>query len=196
MLSDDSLRKDYDRSLKFGAGGGTGTGGSSVHGNFERRRDPFEQFNTVFKTDPFFADAFRDMNELFQARFADGNTTNDGAKGNEVACDNEGGGWLWNTVKNWLPSCNIEVSTTTTSLQGGTTQTRSSYGSIRAGGGKSHTYTSQSTRTVIQNGQRITIQSLEKDGNKIQENYAGTRLIERTINGVKENVGQTDVGRL
>ena len=42
----------------------------------------------------------------------------------------------------------------------------------------------------MQNGQRITIQSLEKDGNKIEERYIGEKLIERTINGRKEDIGQ------
>jgi curved DNA-binding protein CbpA len=42
---------------------------------------------------------------------------------------------------------------------------------------------SRSTRTVTENGQRVTIQSLEKDGNKIEEKYLGERLISRHING-------------
>ena len=42
----------------------------------------------------------------------------------------------------------------------------------------------------MQNGQRITIQSLEKDGNKIEERYIGEKLLERTINGRKEDIGK------
>ena len=37
---------------------------------------------------------------------------------------------------------------------------------------------------MYENGRRVTIQSLEKDGNKIEEKYIGEELIERKINGV------------
>jgi hypothetical protein len=49
---------------------------------------------------------------------------------------------------------------------------------------------SRSTSTIIQNGQRITVQSLEKDGNRIEEKYVGNTLIERTVNGRKEDIGR------
>jgi hypothetical protein len=43
---------------------------------------------------------------------------------------------------------------------------------------------------VIENGRRVTIQSLEKDGNKIEEKYVGETLVERKINGDVDYVHQ------
>ncbi len=40
----------------------------------------------------------------------------------------------------------------------------------------------------------MTIQSLEKDGNKIEEKYIGEKLIERKINGRNEDIGQIVAG--
>jgi len=192
VLSDDSLRRDYDRSLKVGGDGGRSGGGSSTDKHFrqQRQRDPYEQFTSVFKTDPFFAEEFRNMNELFDNRFVDGDTTNNCAKGSAVASNNEGGGWFLNKVREWFPNISIEVSTSTSSALGGTTETRNSYGK-RGEGGRSSTYASRSKRTAIENGQRVTIQSIEKNGNKIEEKYVGSILIARKVNGVNENI---DVG--
>mmetsp|Transcript_11139 Transcript_11139/g.22788 ORF Transcript_11139/g.22788 Transcript_11139/m.22788 type:complete len:99 (+) Transcript_11139:2095-2391(+) len=62
--------------------------------------------------------------------------------------------------------------------------------SSRGGGSSGATYTSRSTRTVIENGKRITIQSMEKDGNRIEERYDGQTFVERKINGVPERIEQ------
>ena len=51
-------------------------------------------------------------------------------------------------------------------------------------------YNSQSTRTVIKNGQRLTIQSMEKGRSKTEERYVANKLVEREISRLKENVGQ------
>jgi hypothetical protein len=95
--------------------------------------------------------------------------------------NNSGVGWgSWLIKKLGI---NIQV-TTSTNIGGKKTSRQSSYSS---GGGS---YTSRSTRTEIENGQRIMIQSYEKDGNKIEEKYAGEKLIERRINGViKKQIG-------
>ena len=76
------------------------------------------------------------------------------------------------------------------------TYTRSG-GRERGGGGgdslSSSTYTKKTIRTVIENGRRVTIHSLEKDGEKIEEKYVGTELVGRTINGVAEQIGRIDL---
>mmetsp|Transcript_4320 Transcript_4320/g.9920 ORF Transcript_4320/g.9920 Transcript_4320/m.9920 type:complete len:298 (+) Transcript_4320:215-1108(+) len=204
ILSDESSRRQYDQSLKYGdsrrsyfdptsfgnAGGGQQRWEQRRHER-HRFRDPFEQFNTVFKNDPFFADAFREMDDLFDKHFSN---TNNGNRHNSNAESSGGlGGWLWNTAKKFLPEMNIEVSTSTT-INGQTSHSSTSYGkrNQRNTGGSS--YTSRSTRTIVQNGRRVTIQSLEKDGNKIEERYVGDKLIERTINGRKEVIGRIGAG--
>merc|ERR1719287_38670 len=70
VLSDKDSRRNYDHMLKHG---GTGMGGD--FGGFQRQRggrDPFEQFHSVFENDPFFADAFKGMDDLFEKTFAGG----------------------------------------------------------------------------------------------------------------------------
>mmetsp|Transcript_38005 Transcript_38005/g.81982 ORF Transcript_38005/g.81982 Transcript_38005/m.81982 type:complete len:315 (+) Transcript_38005:45-989(+) len=217
VLSDEDSRREYDRSLRRG-GGGSGRGnnfeysfGNNGGGNRHRRRqhrDPFAQFNDVFKNDPFFAEASKSMNDLFDRHFANGGSSsspqqqrnNGDAFGEE---DVSNGGWFMNKIKDYMP--NIQVTTSTTSNFGGSTThstTSSSYGGNDGNGrrrrnnnnGRRSTYTSRSTRTVVQNGQRVTIQSLEKDGNKIEEKYIGEKLIERKINGRKEDIGRIDGG--
>ena len=252
VLSDDTLRREYDRSLKSGFGSGTSynTGGNRQQRQSRPHRDPFAQFNDVFKNDPFFAEAFKSMDDLFDKHFSNNNAnTNTNNKrggggsnqqqktGTTVDKKSNEGGWMWNTVKKIMPNINIQIETSTSSNRGGQqtyTSTSRSYGSgnnnnnnnnrrarstttsststttsttsttsTRRGGGSttstrsssstsssSSTYTSRSTKTIIQNGQRITIQSLEKDGNKIEEKYIGEKLIERKINGMVEEIGR------
>ena len=97
----------------------------------------------------------------------------------------------------WLADMlGIDVQITTSTNMNGrqtvnTYNQQSSRGGRRAAG-SSTTYTSRSTRTVIENGRRVTIQSLEKDGNKIEEKYIGTNLVERTINGQPERIGRIE----
>ena len=73
VLSDENSRKEYDRSLRYGRSGASGNGGRyQSHGGFNRHRqhrDPFSQFNDLFRNDPFFSEAFKDMDDLFSKTF-------------------------------------------------------------------------------------------------------------------------------
>ena len=245
VLSDDESRRQYDQSLKgagadsgfhrYSFGGGSGGGGATWsherRNNRHRHRDPFAQFNDVFQNDPFFAEAFKSLDDLFDKHFADvGNnehrhnnqrrrsrTQQAGEERSKDVDDdaknNDGGGFIWKIAKKFLP--NIQVTTSYSSNYGGQTtysSTSRQYGgsssssssrsssnsrsrvSSSSSSSSSSTYTSRSTRTIIQNGQRVTIQSLEKDGNKIEEKYIGDKLIERKINGRNEEIGRIDDG--
>ena len=46
----------------------------------------------------------------------------------------------------------------------------------------------------MQNGRRVTVHSLERDGNIIEEKYVGDTLVERTVNGRREDIGEVMVG--
>ena len=48
------------------AAGEAAAGGRGRH---SRARDPFDQFDDVFRNDPFFAEAFRSMDNQFASRF-------------------------------------------------------------------------------------------------------------------------------
>ena len=216
VLSDDSLRRKYDRDLKSGrtghAGAGRGEGEGSWSTTYRERyrqhaRDPFAQFDDLFHNDPFFREAFDGMDDLFAKTFQNGARGYAGRHGSNPATStqhrNKPRGWgEWaGRVADKL-GVNVEFSTTTTSS--GTSsvngrETRSSHSSSSSssrsswsggGGGSGATYTSRSTRTVIENGKRVTIQSLEKDGNRIEERYDGRTLVGRKINGVPERIEQ------
>ena len=178
VLSDESKRAEYDRSLKYGS---TGAGGNSNtahrryknHGGFDRRqhRDPFSQFNDLFRNDPFFSEAFKDMDDLFAKTFQNKNFN---------ANHKKKPGW----GEFLLDTLGIEVTSSTTSRNTDGTFSTSAYGRT------SGSYTSKSTRTVIENGRRITIQSMEQDGNRIEERYDGDNLVQRLVNGRPQNVGR------
>jgi len=185
VLSEEKSRAEYDYSLKYGGGGGGsgggGGGGNSGSGaNMHRHRhrpknhyrDPFSQFNDRFRNDPFFSESFKDMDDLFGKTFRNQEANTAGEK--ETA-KKGWGGWL-------LDSLGIQVRTSSTYVNADGTTTSSSYG--RSSG------TSKSSRTIIENGRRITIQSMEKDGNRIEERYEGDKLVQRLINGRPQNAGR------
>lgn len=180
VLSDEQKRKDYDYELRTGRPSGTDwTRTKRSH------RDPFAQFNDLFKNDPFFADAFKNMDNLFSETFEQGSNWNNNHK--------QKGGWgNWfssNAGSNERPSFS---SSSRSSYSSSTTYSSSSYSSSssRNFGSSGSSYSSKSTRTIIENGQRVTIQSIEKDGNRIEEKYIGTKLIGRVINGQPQDIGK------
>ena len=102
----------------------------------------------------------------------------------------------------WIADClgiDIQFSTSTTRMgpDGRPITSRSSthYGSSSSSSNRQrnqnqyqHKYTSQSTQTTFVNGQRYTIQSLEKDGNRIEEHYNHeNQLVQRLINGLPDD---------
>lgn len=195
VLSDEGKRAEYDRALRFG-GGGASPGGfshtastSQSRANHEafqrmrrtnrhRTRDPFTQFNDLFKNDPFFAEAMKDMDDLFAKTFQQETNAKEAPK------EEKGwGGWLLDTL-------GIQVTMTSTVKNADGTVSRSTYGRT------SGSYTSKRTRTVIENGRRIMIQSMEKDGNRIEEKYDGKKLIQRLVNGKPQNIGRIAQGDL
>jgi curved DNA-binding protein CbpA len=205
VLSDATTRKEYDQMLRYGGGHGQHQSyhqqQQQQHNNndyheFHRRfhqhhhyRDPFAQFNDLFANDAFFKEAFKDMDDLFSKTFEQKQQQQQQRDSSgDASSSGSGGGGIFGTILNAL-GINLQVST---SIHDGTSTTRTSrsYGNPNrvsfggnTGGGGGSTYTSRSTRTVIENGQRITIQSLEKNGNRIEEKYKNDQLIERKING-------------
>lgn len=198
ILSDEKSRKQYDNMLKYGGFDTAGSDGSGVKFNWStggggsrggsefKHRDPFAQFNDVFRNDPFFAEARKSMDDLFDKHFS-----SFGSEANKERAGETVGGGIWGTLKKFMPDINVQTTVTTGGRASTTTRSYSNRGSGSGGGS---TYTSRSTRTTIENGQRVTIQSLEKDGNRIEEKYIGDKLIERKINGLKQDIGRIGQG--
>lgn len=190
VLSDENKRAEYDRSLKYGGTGAGGhgryqnQGGFDMHDHFggfgaHRHRDPFAQFDDLFRNDPFFSDAFKDMDDLFSKTFQNKNSKEERSK--------SWGEWF-------IDKLGVEVTTSSTTMNSDGTFSTSKKNYGRSSGSSS--YTSRSTRTIIDNGRRIKVQSMEKDGNRIEERYEGNTLVSRLVNGRPQNIDRIAGGDL
>mmetsp|Transcript_458 Transcript_458/g.1395 ORF Transcript_458/g.1395 Transcript_458/m.1395 type:complete len:82 (-) Transcript_458:354-599(-) len=56
------------------------------------------------------------------------------------------------------------------------------------------TYTNKSSRQYVEKGKSVTIKTMEKDGNKIEDKYVGRTLVERRINGKVERLERIEGG--
>ena len=188
VLSDPTLRSEYDESLR----------GTTRTLSFRRRRrggaaaaaaavpmDEFSQFDFLFRNDPFFREAFRDMDDAFSQTFT-GTTTRGTTVGNNT--DHAAAVPPPRKPKeNWamwlLRQCGIEVHVATYRSTGDGAFAATSYSSNP----HQHTYTDMQTRTFMDSqGRQITVQSMEKDGNRIEDKYIDQMLVERKVNGVVE----------
>jgi len=199
ILSDTDRKAEYDRSLKYGSDGQQQQQGQYHNNHYRqnRHRDPFSQFNDLFTNDPFFSEAFKDMDDLFAKTFQKNHNhhheQNMAHRQREKKEKRGWGGWLLDTAINTL-GIDLQVSTSHTTNTG-TSSSTSNYGRSSSSSVRS-TYTSKSTRTVIENGRRITIQSMEKDGNRIEEKYEGDKLVQRLVNGRPQSTGRIEGGDL
>lgn len=209
VLSDDDQKREYDRALRSGMGGGGGGTHSfdnaERHNQWERQRgsrhthrDPFAQFNDLFQNDPFFREAADGLDDLFSKTFQrpDHHTGGNSHSGSTARQNNRNNNKHKQGWGSWMADklgINFEMTTTTTDRHGQRSASTFSQQSSRSRSTSHSTYTSKSTRTVIENGKRVTIQSMERDGNKIEEKYVGKTLVGRTINGVAEQVERIDL---
>jgi len=181
VLSNENTRSDYGRSLRYGhqySPHQDNTWGSNRQQRQWHGRNPFDQFNDLFRNDPFFREGFKGMDELFNKLFQNDNDGNGNNNAGEEKVANKQG-----IFGNVMDNFGFKFSSSFSSSSGGGTHSSTTYRTSSSGNSRSF-YSSRSTRTVIENGQRVTIQSLEKDGNKIEEKYVDNKLIERKINGV------------
>lgn len=177
VLSDPILRSEYDESLR----------GTTRQSFSPRRRgggaapmDAFSQFNFLFRNDPFFQEAFRDMDDAFAQKFAS-------ARGTTAANADAAVPPPRKPKENWamwlLRLCGIEVHMTTYTSTGDGGFAASSYISSP----HQNTYTDMQTRTFMDSqGRQVTVQSMEKNGNRIEDKYINQTLVERKVNGVVE----------
>lgn len=199
MLSDPSSRRDYDLSLQFPSATVSATPSRTAFANARKStsRDPFKQFDDLFRNDPFFNDAFRDMDDVFAKRFDNSaDDLRDDVDSNEKEAQRQGplggfscgakqpdkpkeswGEWLMNKL-------GIEVSVTSYSHGKDGSVMATSYTS------KPGTSTNKTSRTYMEKGKQVTVMSMEKNGNKIEDKFVGGVLIERKVNGVVEPASQ------
>jgi curved DNA-binding protein CbpA len=195
-LSDARKRADYDHHLKFG--GNTSAVSSSAgaplssHYNHRRQRqrgvDPFAQFDHLFRTDPFFQEAFQDLDEEFAKRFQQQqqqqqqhqqqpSNANTAPSTSSSSNQQQGEGWI-----PWiLRQCGVQVQMTSYVSDGRGGMTASTYTSSN----QYKSYTSKKRKTHVDaQGRQVIIQSMEQNGNQIQDTLINDELVERRVNGV------------
>jgi len=202
ILSDPTSRRGYDVTIQCSTPQTTPAAASPSSSTQQRHfaqfkgaRDPFQQFDYLFKNDPFFNEAFQDMNDVFAKRF---DKSQDEKRGDNVDDGNECLQPLFfcgsiegprrkkqdpNAAKvpwsQWIMNkLGIELEVTSVSHQADGSVVTSAYKSKPTG-----TYTNKKSRMYVENGRQITIMSMEKDGNKIEDKLIGGELVERKLNG-------------
>jgi curved DNA-binding protein CbpA len=164
--------------------------------------NPYSQFDNLFGHDPFFQEAFQDMDEEFTRRFVNNRekpttTSSSGQQQHDTstivrgAKEQQQNQHQKNKIKSkegWIPwlfrQCGIEFSFT-------------SYAQSMGGGITTTTYTSKGKSSYTQKrkevyrdwqGRLVTIQSMEQDGNQIEDTYINNKLIQRKVNGIIEPI--------
>lgn len=219
VLSDTVRRRDYDVSLNHPSASASAAQASSsppgpssparegppASPSAQGVRDAYRQFDHLFRNDPFFHDAFQDMDDAFAQRFdtsreqdrddADTSDADDGrwgglgplfmcgVGGERPAAPRPKGAppvpwseWIMNKL-------GIELSVTSISHKADGSVVASAYTSKPSG-----TYSKRKTRTYVENGQQVQVMSMEKDGNRIEDKFIGGKMVERKVNGEIEEM--------
>jgi curved DNA-binding protein CbpA len=174
VLSNPTLRSEYDDSLRYG--GGTTARPFSSRRRQQQHGDAFSQFDSLFRNDPFFREAFKDMDDAFSQTFTSKHPTTRGNNADAPRRPPKENWFMW-----LLRQCGVQVQMTsyTSTADGGFAATSYSNNPHQ------RTYTNKQTRTFIDSqGRRVTVQSMEKDGNRIEDKYIDQTLVERKVNGV------------
>mmetsp|Transcript_13914 Transcript_13914/g.30208 ORF Transcript_13914/g.30208 Transcript_13914/m.30208 type:complete len:282 (+) Transcript_13914:486-1331(+) len=219
ILSDASKRRDYNysRTPPAAASASTATGAASSPSNpaspsrqgsaaAQGEQDAFQQFDDLFRNDPFFHDAFQDMDDVFAQRF---DSSEDQKRDDSDTSDNKNT-TQWDSVgslfmcgmerpqaaaqkpkkakqvpwSEWIMNkLGIELSVTSISHKPDGSVEASAYTSKPFG-----TYSKKKHRTYVENGEQVSVMSMEKDGNMIEDKFIGGKMVERKVNGKIEEL--------
>jgi curved DNA-binding protein CbpA len=150
--------------------------------------DAHAQFNRNFAHDPFFQEAFRDLDEEFARRFqANLSGTHDTpSQSHEVSNNNLTKKSRVKSKEGWIPwllrQCGIEVQITshTSDMLGGVTTTHYSSTADKSYAQKQNKFYRD------RQGRQVRVQSIEKDGNQIEDTFVNNQLVQRKVNGIIE----------
>ena len=186
ILSDPHSRKCYDNELNRPTTVSTKTSSKS------RRcstfgKDPYQQFDDIFTNDPFFHSAFEGMDDAFAARFND-TRVKEQTEGECCAfwCCGDGSQNRKNLSLGAciMKSLGIEITVTSYSKQADGSMSRKFYSANALTGS-----TNKMTRTYTNShGQKVTVMTLEKDGNVMEDILVGGDIIQRKINGTRHQI--------
>jgi DnaJ-class molecular chaperone len=147
--------------------------------------DAFAQFDHNFGNDPFFQEAFRDMDEEFARRFQNpkssaSQTIQEQSAQQRTSKARSKEGWIpW-----LLRQCGIEFQMTSyvSNGRGGVTATQ--YSSSN----KTSYHQKQTSVYRDAQGRQVRVQSMERNGDQIEDTYIDNRLVQRKINGMVEPI--------
>mmetsp|Transcript_27035 Transcript_27035/g.60762 ORF Transcript_27035/g.60762 Transcript_27035/m.60762 type:complete len:283 (+) Transcript_27035:424-1272(+) len=210
VLSNGDTRRSYDLSLKYPT---TQQSTAAAAKTARSRRDPFKQFDDLFKHDQFFSSAFDDLNDEFVQRFSSDQQAREdveeegkcagvprtflcGAGGLDDYPCGKGEKKTNAPVKKkvgwgqWiLNSLGIEFEVTTLEHKSDGSVLTKKYHAQRTG-----TYTDRQSRTYTDgDGNQVTVVSMEKNGNKIEDKFIAGKLLERRVNSVLEPLTEHQV---
>eukprot|EP00574_Skeletonema_japonicum_P007173 CAMPEP_0201729762 /NCGR_PEP_ID=MMETSP0593-20130828/20024_1 /ASSEMBLY_ACC=CAM_ASM_000672 /TAXON_ID=267983 /ORGANISM="Skeletonema japonicum, Strain CCMP2506" /LENGTH=267 /DNA_ID=CAMNT_0048222169 /DNA_START=36 /DNA_END=839 /DNA_ORIENTATION=- len=183
ILSDPTSRRCYDNELKSPTSAVSPSKSSSSRRTSTYSNDPFQQFNDLFTNDPFFHGAFEGMDDAFAARFNDTHAKQEEecegyafwGCGNDNPKDKKTLSW-----GAWIMSkLGIEFTVTSYSKKADGSMAKSYYASNDATNKQSRTY-------IDKQGRKVTVMSMEKDGNTMEDMFVAGELVERKVNGVVE----------
>mmetsp|Transcript_26557 Transcript_26557/g.76695 ORF Transcript_26557/g.76695 Transcript_26557/m.76695 type:complete len:292 (+) Transcript_26557:100-975(+) len=221
VLSDEQRRKQYDILLAQGMGvdadgavvaGPNGAGGMTYPTtSFGRAQyaNPYSVFDDLFRNDPFFSEAFKDMDDEFARRFQQkkegggdtGADAPDAGRTEESSFNNmctnltslpqtmkgKGGFGRW-----LLDKMGVQLTVTSYRTEMDGTVAASTYTNANTPG----SYTDKRTRMYVNaEGKRVTIKSMERDGNRIEDMYIDNELKERKVNGKVEPLSDGSIVR-
>ncbi|GMH99591.1 hypothetical protein TrLO_g13896 [Triparma laevis f. longispina] len=177
-LSDPQSRREYDLERK------------STSRNNQRQRsrtrrsntDAYTMFDDLFTNDPFFAEAFKEMDDLFTKTFKVAN------KHFKKAQKKEKKSWFVWFLSDFL-GLNFQL---TTSYQGADGSYTTSTHASSQRGSTSRSSVSKSSKVITENGRRIEIKEMMKDGNSIKEKYVDGVIDQRWINGEVSEVERVE----
>lgn len=188
VLSDPNSRSRYDNELKYPTSAVSSTTSSSRSNSTYNRKDPFRQFDDLFTNDPFFHEAFAGMDDAFAARF------NDSHVKQKEECDSceflhcgDGNPKDKQSLGDWImwfiSKLGIQFSVTSYSKKADGSMARSYYVSSKETGS-----TQKKSRTYIdKQGRKVTVMSMMKNGNTMEDIFIAGELVERKVNGVVES---------
>lgn len=194
VLSNPQSRRSYDTALKNPSSAASPRRSNSNHHTNTTTtytRDPFRQFDDLFRNDPFFHDAFEGMDDVFAARFSQTNTDKQAEEEDRwelCHCGDDSkeikqswGEWILNKL-------GVEVTVTSYSTQVDGSMTKSTYTSS----GKTGSTNKQSRSYVDKQGRKVTVMTMVKNGNKLEDIIIAGKIVERRINGVIEPLLSTE----
>lgn len=165
--------------------------------------DPFVQFDHLFRQDDFFREAFSGMEEEFAQRFdsssiSKSNIKHSSPRNLQTPSSSTTRNFQQRSTEGWIPwllrQCGIQFTMTSYSTDAHGNVSATNYSSSSPPSGRRQdnppSYTNQSTRTVRdQHGRLVTIRSMERNGNLLEEVLVEGRLAERRVNGQLVDVG-------